>query len=179
MNIFVLDKEPELAAVYHCDKHVVKMIVEHTQMLSTAHRVLDGYVTQKIQNGRRLKHWMLDDERDKILYKATHANHPCAAWCRKTVDNYEYLWSLTDKLLKEYTHRYKKVHKVENSGLHSILKQVPLSLTERGLTEQAIAMPDHCKVKLDVVESYRNYYRIEKRNFATWKGRSVPDWFNK
>ena len=26
----------------HCDKHVVKMIIEYAQLMSTAHRVLDG-----------------------------------------------------------------------------------------------------------------------------------------
>ena len=42
MNIFVLDKNPIKAAQQHCDKHVVKMILESAQMLSTAHRILDG-----------------------------------------------------------------------------------------------------------------------------------------
>ena len=42
MNIFVLDKDPKVAAEEHCDKHVVKMIGESAQMLSTAHRILDG-----------------------------------------------------------------------------------------------------------------------------------------
>ena len=42
MNIFVLDNDPDTAARMMCDKHVVKMIVESAQMLSTAHRVLDG-----------------------------------------------------------------------------------------------------------------------------------------
>jgi len=28
MNIFLLDKNPEKCAKYHCDKHVVKMILE-------------------------------------------------------------------------------------------------------------------------------------------------------
>ncbi len=42
MNIFYRDNSPALAAKYHNDKHVVKMILESAQMLSTAHRVLDG-----------------------------------------------------------------------------------------------------------------------------------------
>ena len=42
MNIFYLDTNPALCAEYHCDKHVVKMIIEYAQMLSTAHRVIDG-----------------------------------------------------------------------------------------------------------------------------------------
>ena len=38
MNIFILDRNPHEAARLQCDKHVVKMIVESAQMLSTAHR---------------------------------------------------------------------------------------------------------------------------------------------
>ena len=42
MNIFYLDKDTIIAAEMMCDKHVVKMILESAQLLSTAHRVLDG-----------------------------------------------------------------------------------------------------------------------------------------
>ena len=42
MNIFVLHKDPTVAAQMLCDKHVPKMIVESAQMLSTVHRMLDG-----------------------------------------------------------------------------------------------------------------------------------------
>ena len=44
MNIFVLSEEPREAAQMMCDKHCSKMIVEAGQMLSTAHRMLDGYM---------------------------------------------------------------------------------------------------------------------------------------
>lgn len=40
MNIFALDKCPKISAKYHCDKHVVKMIIESAQMIST---VFDKY----------------------------------------------------------------------------------------------------------------------------------------
>ena len=42
MNIFYVDKDPIVAAKMLIDKHVVKMIVESAQMLSTAHRMIDG-----------------------------------------------------------------------------------------------------------------------------------------
>ena len=42
MNIFYLDPNPQIAAELHCDKHVVKMVIEYGQLLSTAHRMLDG-----------------------------------------------------------------------------------------------------------------------------------------
>ena len=47
MNIFYLHKDPEVSAKMHCDKHVVKMIIEYAQMLSTAHRMLDGKIVRK------------------------------------------------------------------------------------------------------------------------------------
>ena len=42
MNIFHLDRDPVQSAQWMIDKHVVKMIVESAQLLSTAHRALDG-----------------------------------------------------------------------------------------------------------------------------------------
>jgi hypothetical protein len=42
MNIFYISKDPKQAAQWMVDKHVVKMILESAQLLSTAHRVLDG-----------------------------------------------------------------------------------------------------------------------------------------
>ena len=46
MNIFVLDEDPIKAAEYHCNKHVVKMILESAQMLSTVHWV---YLEQEVK----------------------------------------------------------------------------------------------------------------------------------
>lgn len=53
MNIFFLDKDPVQCAQWMVDKHVVKMIVETAQLLSTTHRVLDGefIIEQKRKNG--------------------------------------------------------------------------------------------------------------------------------
>ena len=48
MNIFVLDKDVKLAAQYHCDKHLVKMITEHNQILGSIAHVGRG-VKKKIE----------------------------------------------------------------------------------------------------------------------------------
>ena len=42
MNIFFLSENPIQAAEWMVDRHVVKMILESAQLLSTAHRLLDG-----------------------------------------------------------------------------------------------------------------------------------------
>ena len=54
MNIFYLDKDTKTCAEMHVDKHVVKMIVEYAQLLSTAHRMLDGVKTEaRSKTGRK------------------------------------------------------------------------------------------------------------------------------
>ena len=54
MNLFILNKDPIIAAQQQCDKHVVKMPLESGQMLSTAHRLLDGdeyfEINEKVEN---------------------------------------------------------------------------------------------------------------------------------
>ena len=81
MNIFVLDKNPIVAAQLQCDKHVVKMIVESAQMLSTAHRMLDGqeYKAPSKSGKRMVKKWKLKNH-DDVIYSAVHMGHPCTVW---------------------------------------------------------------------------------------------------
>jgi hypothetical protein len=45
------------------------------------------------------------------------------------------------------------------------------------MTPFALAMPNECKLD-DAVDSYRNYYMVEKRKMASWKNRQTPEWFN-
>ena len=82
MNLFFLSRSARRAARYHCNKHVVKMIVETAQLLSSAHRVLDGSDTIRHADGSTTpaRKGTLPDLRDGILYKMTHVNHPCAVW---------------------------------------------------------------------------------------------------
>ena len=56
MNIFYLDHDPKICAEMHLDKHSSKMMVEYAQLMSTAHRVLDGKeVTRLNKIGRTMK----------------------------------------------------------------------------------------------------------------------------
>ena len=77
MNIFYLDKNPKLAAKYHCDKHIVKMIIEYAQILSTVHHLYNS--PNEILNK---------------IYKKTHINHPCVKWAASNLENYNFLYNL-------------------------------------------------------------------------------------
>lgn len=179
MNIFYLDNNPKAAASYHCDKHVVKMILESAQLLSTAHRVLDGEEGVKLSsNGRKLKTWILPDWREDIMYSATHVNHPCAIWTRQSSQNYEWLESLFVELCIEYTRRYNKVHLCEVKFSDALVYK-PDNLHATGFTEPVQAMPDYCKVVGNSVQAYRNYYINEKRDIAEWRYSAIPYWYKK
>lgn len=175
MNIFYISEDPFEAARMMVDKHVVKMILETAQLLSTAHRVIDGeeFVGQSL-SGRKAKRWRLPDFRDAVLYQATHINHPSAVWCRNSNNNYNWLYAHFLALLDEYTYRYGKVHKC--ATLVDSLRSTPHNIHVGYLTPVTPAMPDEYKVEHDSVTSYRNYYRVAKQRMHKWTNRQIPEW---
>jgi hypothetical protein len=156
MNIFFLDWDVNKCAKDHCDKHVVKMILEYGQLLCGAHH-------------------MTDQVNDQVPYKLSHKNHPCSIWVRESLSNYLYLCELGLALCKEYTFRYGKRHKTQDVIEWCVTNKV--KICDKGFTEPPKAMPDEYKVK-DVVESYRNYYRKDKVRFANWKSGYKPEWLD-
>ena len=178
MNIFYLDKDTKTCAEMHVDKHCVKMILEYAQLLSTAHRFLDGILTVGLsKSGRKQQRYVLSDEREQVLYSATHINHPSAIWVRKSDQNYMWLAEMLEMLCGEYTYRYGRIHKVESMGLMQLLKnEFPKNIPTGEFTEPTPAMPDHYKVTSDSVTSYKNYYLGDKTRMFSWKNRETPYW---
>lgn len=181
MNIFYLDPDPKTCAEMHISKHVVKMIIEYAQLMSTAHRVLDGTeYTDLTANGRRIKRWRMSDPfMESTLYKASHINHPSAIWCRENKKNYLYLHRLWHYLLQEYTYRYGRKHECEK--LSAALYLRPENIKDGEFFAPTPAMPDNVKVPGDSLKSYHNYYINNKKHFASWNGkinsRPVPSWY--
>ena len=155
------------------------MILEYAQLLSTAHRILDGTeFTGVSKTGRKQTRFILSDSRESVLYSATHVNHPSAVWVRKSRDNYTWLYQLLDCLCKEYTYRYGRIHKVEASGLLDKLWLVPAGIPEHPkFTEPTPAMPEDYKVAGDSITSYRNYYLNDKVKMSRWTNSPMPTWF--
>ena len=154
MNIFHLHKDPKTCAEYHCDKHVVKMILETGQMLSTAYRRNFG------------------DNED--LYKTAYPKHPMTIWVGDTGGNFKWTMQLFDELLYQYELRYNKIHKTSR-----ILNLLNNNYTEwkewKGLfTDPALCMPDGCKRDCYIF-SYRKYYVEYKKPFARYTEVATPD----
>lgn len=177
MNIFYLSSDPGECARQHCDKHVVKMIVEYAQLMSTAHRLLDGVATKgKTANtGRSVVRWVLPDDREDHVYLAGHVNHPSAVWTRESAENYKWLYSLWLELMDEYTFRYGKQHACTKLIGH--LANVPNNIRHTGLTVVPQCMPDEYKVAGDTIAAYKNFYCGSKSRFAKWTKRDAPNWY--
>ena len=157
MNIFYLDKDIHKCVQAHCDKHVVKMILEYAQLLSSVH-------------------WMTDPNPELILplYKLTHKNHPDAIWARSSLGNYEYLFSLAVLLGEEYTHRYNRRHRSI-----TIIEDMPYPtyVPDGRFTEPPKCVHDDFKSIDNTVEAYRQYYNRDKASFCVWTSRPTPEWF--
>jgi hypothetical protein len=140
MNIFYLHQNPEVSAKAMTNKHVVKMILESAQMLSTAHQLLDG-------------------PSDKF-YKAAYMNHPSTVWVRQNVHHYMWLLNHFIALSNEYTIRYGKQH-ATYIKLSTLLSNPPKAIANKKFMQPPQAMPDIYK-DVDSIQAYRRYYLNEK-----------------
>ena len=154
MNIFYLSDDPIEAARAQCDRHVVKMILESAQMLSTAHHVLCG---------------------ESPAYRPTHINHPSTVWVRSNAAHYSWLFDHFTALCMEYSLRYGKVHKSMRDH-HKPLSRLPDGIPNEPFTRPPQCMYDHCK-RDDTVEAYIEYYRVKSIEWSdagrpmTWRKR--------
>ena len=151
MNIFVLDFNIKKCAQYHCDKHVVKMILESAQILSTVLR-LNG-----VDYG----------------YKATHLNHPCTLWAGKSLSNWKWVRRLAFELNREYKYRFEK--KVNHKSFDLIKTMPTPNIPDSGLTLFVEVVPEKYLHENPVI-AYRNYYLEEKQKILSWTKRPIPSW---
>lgn len=156
MNIFYLDPNPINCAQMHCDTHVVKMILETAQILSTV---------CYIGGNHRLP-----------MYKPTHENHPCTVWARETGGNYHWLWRLGMQLCNEYTHRYGKIHKSARVIKACCIEPDELRHSIDRMTFPAQAMPEKYQRDDSAVAAYRSYYLGEKAALLKYTKRKPPEW---
>lgn len=162
MNIFFLSWNPNEAARLHCDKHVVKMILESAQLLYSAH-------------------WMMNPEGlPSNSYKLAHKNHPCSIWVRQSIQNYFWLCRLAWSLCKEYTYRYGKVHKTEEH-IFWLVTHPPNNIPDIPMTNPAQAMPIEYKHE-NPIKAYQTFYRESKykqRNIVNYRKREWPEFLIK
>jgi hypothetical protein len=159
MNIFALDEDPEMAAQYHCDKHVPKMLLEAAQILSTS-----AYLNDSHKPGE--------------MYKPVPSHNPdIHEWVAESQANFVWTLKLAKGLHTEYKHRFGKDHK----SYRKVIRHIDITeirLPKEGLTERPQCMPNRFKVEGDAIEAYREYYKFGKDWEMSWFNREVPPWFD-
>ena len=147
MNIFYLDKNPDKAAQYQYNMHVVKMILESAQMLCTAHHCY-GDAEQKAN----------------VPYKQAHLNHPSTVWARQSRETYTWLYYHMIGLGNEYEKRYNKQH-LTITKCGEFLATPPKHIQGNEWVQPPQAMPDEYKHK-DSIIAYWRYYINDKSHIA-------------
>lgn len=177
MNIFILSYKPDFKAhmieqaASHCDRHVIKMITESVQMLSTA---LASQVFRETHNIKQPPATAISYEK-----------HPCTQWAKASIHNFTYLANLALTLCKEKRHRWplNPEHMYE-LWLVQLMSELPSF--DVVPSDFPVAIPDSDSatkvtgvyVNLDTAASlYQRYYVSHKSDFATWKNRPVPVWY--
>lgn len=131
------------------------MITETNQILSTVHNV----------EGSK-------DVNFQAPYKSFNPKHPSCLWARENLNHYIWLLNLNNMLCREYSIRYKRIHKGK-----SILKELMIhmpNIKSYSFKEPPQCMPEQYK-NPSTIQAYRNYY-IGEKTFATWKTK-VPEWY--
>jgi hypothetical protein len=154
MQVFILDDNFDTNASFYMNKHIVKIPLELTQVLSTVLNQKNIY--------------------NENLYKPTHINHPWVKWANN-LDNFACLIKIGESLFKEYTFRYNKEHK-SIKVLNICKTLISNDLYYKNHTEFPLCMPIQYHNKC-VITAYRNYYINEKRHLAEWKSRQIPYWW--
>ena len=178
MNIFYLHENAKTSAEMHVDSHASKMIIEYAQLMSTAHRVLDGKQVKRLSKKNRLltTYDHPDPQLDHTLYKSCHVNHPSGIWVRQSKKNYRWLYEMWTELNTEFMYRYdKNVPHESYRKLKWALFSPPENMPEGVFTEPLQAMPDDVKNDSSIT-AYRDYYIKYKQHLASWKKRGMPSW---
>ena len=196
MNVFYLDADPVKAAEYHCDKHVVKMIVEYAQILFTNQRLMFDKFSEPVKgheyNGTQRIYKRGPKSRrmlytDKVIDGILHTqfpmdcfhNHPSTQWTRLSANNYEWLLLCFMTLLEEFEKRYNKQHSMQRLVPGAVAGLELFNYTGfQDLTPEYQAIANVSLKDRNPVVAYRNYYLNEKDHFAKWeKKNNVPYWW--
>lgn len=160
MNIFATDRSPVASAQALPDKHLIKMILESAQILST---VAHGYGHDA-----------------SPLYKPTHRHHPSVLWAGASPENCMWLLQHGIQMCMEYERRFGRQHKTKDL-LHALylLQDQAYHLTP---TEFVFVGPAETPGE-NVHERYRNYLNTKYKTWTdagkppTWTNAKPPEWY--
>ena len=175
LNIFFLDKNPQMCAFAHCDDHIREMIPVYSQILSNAHHILDpeGDIIEHIKP--------LDPSYPNVQMEVQ------VAWVKDNRGNYQWLHDLWFWMNKEYWYRFDGMHDDWNT-LYNKLSHTPQNIPDSNFTSPSPLVPEEFKEDQleddfqNVIAGYRKFYRWwVDNNDCEWSApegatRTAPDW---
>jgi len=168
MNIFVLDKDPGLAARAHMDCHVPRQLMACAQLLSCAHVYLDGIELTR----NRVPHAVNN-------MRASEIDHKWAQWARFSSSNYRWLRDHMQALYCEYDSRFEELPPYRELLRELISSPLAIPIDELR-NDWPQTMPPQYR-NSDPVEGYRSYYVFMKHDVGTkvtWSAPAVrPTWW--
>ena len=178
MNVFYLDHDPVTAAIWLCDQHVSKMILESAQMMCTAIRIHLGLEdTPREELPEDLK-W---------LYRTAHPKHGSTIWVGTSYANFKWTFQHVVQMHGQHSIRFGTRHnsyRVARAAWLYVMKKkktkdrVPFPMEGRTPPYMAFGPElEHLKDPKDPVGSYRKFYIADKAKFATWTNSEPPPWW--
>jgi len=170
MNIFVLDKDPMVAARMHMDAHIARQLMACAQLLSAAHVYLDGVALARVRIPHLIE-TIRDGERD----------HRWAQWVRVSDINYRWVLDHMYALGMEYNERFGLPSPHGTLAYELALQPFGIPMCERH-SEWPQTMPPQYR-NSDPVEAYRNYYVFMKHDIRMsttikWSPpATIPTWW--
>lgn len=179
MNLFLLAIDPRENAEMHCDQHVVKMILEATQvMCSVLHidKALGTYTPRALtkDESRLVRESSVQTPQ---WYKPTHVNHPLVIWARTSLENFLFVKQYALALTEEYKFRFQKLS--HRSGELCASLPIPKYIPQFHPSPITFVtcMPDEFRIDIsDPVACYREFYKKSKSTFAKYRHRHPPKW---
>ena len=163
VNFFFLDTNPKKCAIYYCDKHVNKIMVEICQLLSNV-----------IHHNTKLK---------PPYKKTTNIPESLAPyrWANYSKGNYIYLLNVAKALLKEYKYRYDKDEHKTEKVIEWLEKHIPNHFKHKKRTKLFYTnnISIFSKYIKNDVDCFRYIYVIYKCKNDKWTKRGKPVWFDK
>jgi len=190
----------------HSDLHLIKMILETTQLLSTCYRFLYGerpnLKNKKLMNKLNEENpiqiydinWikLCEKECGKKPLKMTHYNHGCSIWLREKYNNFIWLCKLGLELCKEKMIRLpnKNNHCCEilikwfynnppNESLFKLGKGIKISVPYIAISDFWECKVNNINAYRSVLLSYRKYYKAKEQInivYYNWKKDRYPIW---
>ena len=175
MNRFILAADPQDIPELMCDQHVIKMITEEGQMLSSA-------IRQHMPN--------FASQHDAGLFNTSpnsgYSRHPCTRWAADNKANFEWAIDLFFHMSVEYTCRFGTEHGTQ-TRLGGLLL-LAITCDEYGVSFPDGKLTSHpqCFGNLQQacettewwpVQAYRTYYRHKQSTFKKpmrWTSQSQP-----